>query len=111
MTLSIAPDVDLLRVDMLLRDLERREHFERSTYILTSTDQFGLCEFCEFEQGLAVLSWSWDRHDSFVDGSAECCADIRCVRAVLSAAEQDADPEAIEVEYPVAPAVEARLAA
>lgn len=81
--------------------LEREQLIERQEYEVTPWQQFPLCEYCDEGQHDAVLSWSWDRRDATTDGSADCCLDEHCCKAVLSEAEQDADPENILVEHPV----------
>lgn len=88
-------------VEAIARRLEREDMVERRSYAVEADFHFDPCLFCEGHQSPAVLNWHWDRHDATVDGSAECCPKWGCVRAVLSEAEQDSEPEGITVEHPV----------
>jgi hypothetical protein len=88
-------------VEAIARRLEREDMIERKSYAVEADFHFDPCPYCDGRQAPAALNWMWDRHDATVDGSAECCPKWACVRAVLSEAEQDSDPEGITVEYPV----------
>lgn len=81
--------------------LEREELVERHSYEVSPDCKFPACKYCEGLQDDAVLSWSWYRADATTDGCADSCINLECCRAVLSEAEQDADPENIVVEHPV----------
>lgn len=88
-------------IEAIARRLEREELVERHAYEVEPDCGFDPCGYCDERQGPAVLDWSWARHDSHSDGGAQTCAKWACIRAALSEAEQDAEPENIVVEYPV----------
>lgn len=101
MTTAIEQHIDLLRVDMVVRDLERREFFNRHPYAIKPSDTFTLCEECDGVQGLAVLEWSWPIAGSYSNGSAVTCANVHCVRTAIEQARDDsAAPEDVECSYP-----------
>lgn len=101
MTLSIAPRIDFSHIDMIVRDLERREFFNRHPHNIAVTDGFGLCDECDGVQGLAVLAWSWPISGSNSNGNAASCTDVHCIRAVIDSAHDDgADPESVDCDYP-----------
>jgi hypothetical protein len=87
--------------EAVARRLEREQLITRSSYEVGPNKNYQLCRYCDCEQGDACLSWHWYRWDSPEDGTADSCIRWECCRAVLSEAEQDADPENICVEFPI----------